>query len=144
MKDSAPNVFTIVLKDFYSSYVLIFLLITLLIYGVLRFFPLPVEFSSEYLLILVIIEIIILSWRGMVIKRLISEGLSVEGTIERVYKTGGSGSGIFLVVEYSYTYNDQQFKNTYPKGKGFEQGQKVTVKIDPNNYQKSIIENIFY
>lgn len=143
MEKSAPTFFTIARKDFYSSYVLIFLMTSLVVYGALRFFPFLLKFSPDYFLILILVEIIIILWRVNIIKRLIFGGISIEGTIERIYKTGGSGYGSIMMVEYSYTYDDKQFKRNYPKRKGLEQGQKVTVKIDPNNPQKSIIENIF-
>jgi hypothetical protein len=144
MEKPAPNLFIIARKDFYSSYVLIFFIITLLIYGALSFFAFPLKFSPHYLLILALIEMIVIFWRANIIKRLISFGISVEGTIERIYKTGASGSGSIKMVQYSFIYNGKQFKRNYPNRKGLEQGQKITVKIDPDNFQKSIIENIFY
>jgi len=144
MERSAPNFFTIAQKDFYSSYVLIFLITTLAAYGALRFFPFLLTFSPDYLLILILVEIGIIFWRVFIIKRLISGGISTEGTIERIYKTGVRGYGSVMMAEYSYTYNGKQFKRNYSKRKGLEQGQKITVKIDQNNPQKSVIENIFY
>lgn len=144
MEKSDPSFFRIARKDFYSSYVLIFLIITLVAYGALRFFPFPVKFSPNYLLIVILVEIILIVWRVTIIKGRISGGISIEGTIERIYKPGASGYGSIMMMEYSYTYNDTQFKRTYPKRKGLEQGQKITVKIQPDNPQKSIIENIFY
>ena len=143
MEKSGPSFFRIARKDFYASHVLIFLLITLVVYGALRFFPLPLKFSPDYLLLVILVEITLIFWRVTIIKRRISGGISIEGTIERIYKPGASGYGS-MMMEYSYTYNDTQFTRTYPKRKGLEQGQKITVKIQPDNPQKSIIENIFY
>lgn len=142
MNQHIPSFWTIARRDYYSSYCMTFLITSLFAYGAVQLFKLPLQFSPHYFLLLISIELCFILWRVGVVSKLLSRGISVKGTIEKISK-GGSGLGSMTMMEYAYGYNGESFKRTYPKRNGLEENQKVMVALNPNAPKRSIIKDIF-
>jgi len=142
MNDKAPSLWTIARRDFYGSYFLIFLLGTLVVYAVLRVVRPPLEVSIDYLLVLVAIEAVLLFARVYVVRGRFARGVPVAGTVDKVYRVG-TGAGSLTRVEYSYTYEGEGYRGSYPKGRKFEAGQQITVVVDRSAPRKSLIRDVF-
>ena len=142
MKKQNPTFLTIARRDYYSSYCITFFITSLCIYIAVQLIKFPLQFSPHYLLLFIFIALGIILWRVGVISKLLSNAVFVKGTIESIYTTG-SGLGSITRMEYSYDYNGENFKRTYPKRKGLEENQEVMVALNPDVPQKSIIKDIF-
>jgi hypothetical protein len=129
-------------RDFYASYLIVFLVSTLVVYGIVRFVRSPNAFPIDYLLVLVALEAVLVLVRALLVRGRLAKGVPVEGTVEEVYRVG-SGAGSHTKVEYSYTYEGEGCRGSYPKGSRFEPGQKITVVVDPSAPKKSLIMEVF-
>jgi hypothetical protein len=142
MNSPAPSILTVARKDYFASYFTTFLVFTLLVYiGLLAFKP-PLDIQPHLLLILIVFELAVLLVRVARARSLLSDGSPVEGTVEKVYRVG-SGAGSFTKVEYVYQYEGVEHGGSYPKGKSFTPGQRITVMVDPEAPRKSLIRDIF-
>ncbi len=141
-KGESSSVWVIARKDYYASYVMVFFLTTLVIYVVLRLLKPPLEFSPDYLLILLLVELVLLFARVARVRSLLSSGVSVPGTVKEVYRVG-SGAGSQTRVEYTYVYEGEEHGASCPKRGDFEPGQSITVVLDPRAPGRSLIKDVF-
>ncbi|NIN72479.1 MAG: DUF3592 domain-containing protein [Gemmatimonadetes bacterium] len=142
MSSEVPSFWVIARRDFYASYLTVFLVSTLVVYAIVRLVRPPAEFPIDYLLVLVALEAVLVLARAYQVRGRFAKGVPVEGTVEEVYRVG-SGAGSHTKVEYSYTYEGEGHRGSYPKGSRFEPGQKITVVVDPSAPQRSLIREIF-
>lgn len=142
MGSRVPSLWVIARRDFYSSYLTVFLVSTLVVYAIVRLVRRRAEFPIDYLLVLAAVGVVLVVARAYLIKRRFAKGVSVEGTVEKVYRVG-SGAGSHTKVEYGYTYEGAAYSGSYPKGSRFEPGQKITVVVDPSAPKRSLIREVF-
>ena len=142
MSSTVPSLWVIARRDFYSSYFAVFLVSTLVVYGIVRVVRPPNEFPIDYLLVLAVLGAVLVAARAYLVKRRFAKGVFVEGTVDKVYRVG-AGAGSHTKVEYSYTYEGEGYTGSYPKGRRFEPGQKITVVVDRSAPKRSLIREVF-
>lgn len=142
MSAKLPSLWVVARRDFYASYLTVFLVSTLVVYAIVRVVRPPNEFPIDYLLVLVALEAVLVLARMFLVRGRLAKGVRVEGTVDDVYRVG-SGAGSHTKVEYSYTYEGEEYRGSYPKGSHFEPGQKITVVVDPSAPKRSLIRELF-
>ncbi|MGD2216861.1 MAG: DUF3592 domain-containing protein [Gemmatimonadales bacterium] len=142
MSSEIPSFGVIARRDFYASYLAVFLITTLVVYAIVRVVRPPVEFPIDYLLVLVALEAVLVLARAYMVRGRFAKGVTVEGTVDKVYRVG-TGAGSHTRVEYSYAYAGEGYRGSYPKGSRFEPGQKITVVVDPSTPKRSLIREVF-
>jgi hypothetical protein len=142
MSSEIPSLWSIARRDFYASYLTVFLVSTLVVYAIVRVVKPPAEFPVDYLLVLVALEAVLVLARVYQVRGRFAKGVAVEGTVDKVYRVG-TGAGSHTKVEYSYAYEGEGYRGSYPKGSRFEPGQKISVVVDPSAPQRSLIREVF-